>query len=117
MTATDTPTLFDALSATMNAADAADVADDLDARFAAFHADHPEVYEHLVRLARQAVAAGHNRIGIATLYERLRWEYMVGDLTGDGYKLNNSWRSRYARLIAAQEADLADVFETRELRS
>ena len=90
---------------------------DLDAEFARFHAAHPEVYRNLVRLAEQIVAAGRRKIGIATLYERLRWEYLVGDLTGNGFKLDNNHRSRYARLIAAQEPHLAHLFETRELRA
>lgn len=87
-----------------------------DALFAAFHRDHPEVYELLVRLTRQAVAAGHDRIGIAMLYELVRWEHMVGP-SNPTYRLNNNYKSRYVRMIAAREPDLATVFETRELRS
>lgn len=113
MTSVDTPTLFDAL-ATSTATD--DAADDLDARFSAFHAAHPEVYEHLVRLARQGVARGRRRLGIGQLFEVLRWETNVGD-PGAEYRLNNSYRSRYVRLIEAHESDLADLFETRELRT
>lgn len=89
----------------------------IDDAFHAFHAEHPEVYRHLVRLARQAVAAGHDKVGIGMLYEVLRWQFMVGDLTGTGFKLNNNYRSRYARMIAARERGLSTIFETRELRS
>ena len=32
-----------------------------------------------------------------------------------GFKLNNNYRSRYARLIMEQEADLEGVFQIREL--
>ena len=72
---------------------------------------------HLVRLANRAKAAGRERIGIGMLYEVLRWETMVGDLSGTTYKLNNNHRSRYARMIADREPGLADIFETRELKS
>jgi len=89
----------------------------IDEAFAEFHTAHPEVYRHLVRLARQAQQAGHDRIGIGMLYEVLRWETMVGDLTGTTFKLNNNFRSRYARMIADRERGLGDIFETRELRS
>lgn len=112
MTAVDTPTLFDSLDDPAPATDARD----LDAAFAAHHAAHPEVYAALVRLARQARARGHDRIGIGMLWEVLRWETTIGDPAGE-YRLNNDLRSRYARLIMDQEADLAGVFETRGLRT
>lgn len=89
---------------------------ELQARFEAFHAANPRVYATLVRLAREAHAVGHQRVGIAMLFEVARWQLSVVT-TGDDFKLNNSWRSRYARLIMAQEQDLAGVFETRELLS
>lgn len=115
MMTTDVPTLFDALATSMNAADAAD-ARDLDAAFAEHHAKHPEVYEALVRLARQARSRGHQRIGIGMLWEVLRWETTIGD-HGAEYRLNNDHRSRYARLVMDQEADLAGIFETRSLHT
>lgn len=82
-------------------------------RFLAFHLESPEVYRTLVALARQWVAkTGRNRIGIATLYERARWELAVSTSDPD-FKLNNSYRAYYARLIMAQERDLAGMFEVR----
>lgn len=89
---------------------------ELQARFEAFHAANPRVYATLVRLAREARAVGHQRVGIAMLYEVARWQLSIAT-TGDAFKINNSWRSRYARLIMSSEQDLADVFETRELLS
>ena len=94
-----------------------DPADDLDARFADFHTAHPEVFDELVELARQALATGADRLGIGMLWEVLRWEHTLhGVEDRDGFKLNNSLRSRYARHIMASVPDLAEVFETRELR-
>jgi len=89
---------------------------ELQARFEAFHAANPRVYATLVRLAREARAVGHQRVGIAMLFEVARWQLSI-QTTGDDFKLNNSYRSRFARLIMAQEPDLAGVFETRELLS
>lgn len=95
-----------------------DRAQTIDDAFHAFHVEHPEVYRHLVRLAYLAKSArSTDRIGIGMLYEVLRWETMVGDLTGATFKLNNNFRSRYARLIADREPGLETIFETRELRS
>lgn len=90
----------------------------LEGQFVAFHRANPHVYEALVHLTRQLVARGHRRVGIGMLYETLRWQ--VAMTTSDGaspFRLNNNYRSRYARLIAEQEPDLADVFEVRELRA
>lgn len=82
-------------------------------QFERFHRAHPEVYKVLVHLARTATSNGIKRLGIAMLWERLRWEFTVGEQSGADYKLNNNWRSFYARLIMEQEADLAGIFETR----
>lgn len=57
-------------------------------------------------------------MGIAMLWERMRWELTVEtdsvDL-GDDFKLNNNYRSRYARLIMNNEPDLAGFFDIRRL--
>lgn len=89
----------------------------IDARFAEFHAAHPEVYAALVRLAREGKAAGHTKLGIGMLFEVLRWEHMVRPDDSEPYRLNNVYRSRYARLVMDQEPDLAGIFDTRELIS
>jgi hypothetical protein len=85
-------------------------------QFIRFHRANPWVYDALVTLARDLVHRGHRRVGIGMLFEVLRWQYQMRTV-GDDFKLNNNFRSRYARLIMGSEPDLADVFETRELRS
>ena len=85
--------------------------------FRGFHERNPVVYETLVRLAREAKRKGHNKIGIAMLWERMRWELTIelpNHKAGD-FKLNNNYRSRYARLIMQCEPDLADMFDIRAL--
>lgn len=85
-------------------------------RFENFHAANPHVYTALVALARRLKNRGHQRIGMGMLFEVLRWQWMMGtDDPHSEYRLNNNYRSRYARLIMQQEPDLADVFETRRL--
>lgn len=81
-------------------------------RFADFHRANPGVYEALVRLAREwRYRTGRDRLGIAVLWERLRWELSI--TTDESPRLNNDYKPWYARLIMAQEADLADIFEVR----
>lgn len=92
--------------------------DSIRERFQEFHSDHPEVYEQLVQLARTWVRHGGGKLGIATLFERLRWEWQVTGLTdSQGYKLNNNYRAHYARIIMDQEPDLVGIFEIRKLTS
>ena len=89
--------------------------DPLDVRFAEYHQSNPRVYEAIVELCREWVAAGHDRIGIGMVFEVLRWQH---GLRADGdFAINNTMRSRYARLVMANEPDLVGVFETRTLRS
>lgn len=86
----------------------------LRAKFERFHEEHPDVYRQLVRLTREWMSVGHRKLGIATLFERLRWEWHVSGLADeDGYKLNNSYRAFYARKSMAENPDLDGIFETR----
>jgi hypothetical protein len=81
--------------------------------FDRFHADNPKVYETLVRLAREWVGrTGRHKLGIATLFERARWEIALATTDAD-FKLNNSYRAYYARLIMLREPDLAGLFDLR----
>lgn len=89
-------------------------ADRIEREFNEFHAQHPEIYDRLVSLARTWQANGSAKLGIATLFEVLRWNsHLNPDKTG-GYKLNNNYRALYARLIMDKEPDLAGIFELRE---
>ena len=89
--------------------------DPLDVRFAQFHHANPHVYASLVRMARQWRAAGRGPCSIKMLFEVLRWEYGIAT-SGEPFLLNNSFTSRYARLIEANERDLVGIFHTRTLR-
>lgn len=85
-------------------------------RFAAFHEANPWVADALAELARDWLAHGHTRVGIGMLFERVRWEY--GRRTnGKEFKLNNDYRSRYARLLIERHPEWTDAFELRQLRS
>lgn len=83
-------------------------------RAASFHHQNPWVYQELVTLARQGVAAGHTRLGMKQLFEVLRWNHSL-ETIGEPWKLNNNYTAWYSRLIMQRESDLAGVFETRRL--
>jgi vacuolar-type H+-ATPase subunit E/Vma4 len=93
------------------------LADPIDERFLEFHHANPHVYRRLVAMAREWKDAGHDACSIKMLVEVLRWQGGVQTDRRDGLLINNSFTSRYARLIAANEPDLAPLFTTRTLRS
>lgn len=88
----------------------------LQQKFEKYHKENPQVLEALIRMTDQAIAKGHNRLGMDLLFNVLRWESMIAT-TGDDYKINNSYSSRYVRLIEQIRPDLIGVFEKRQLKS
>lgn len=91
-----------------------DFDDRLYREFLAFHEANPDVYAALVQRCRAGLAVGVRRWGIGSLWEGLRWHWRVEvNRTDVEFKLNNNHRAFYARLIMAQEPDLAGFFETR----
>jgi hypothetical protein len=88
----------------------------LDERFAQYHAANPHVYAELVRLAREAKAAGRTKVGAKELTEVCRWHLRLKTV-GAEFRLDNSLVALYARLIQEQEPDLRGLFELRRRRS
>lgn len=89
----------------------------IDDRFEEFHRTHPEVYAELRDLALSAVRAGRKRIGIGELFEVYRWHSRIKSKDSKGLKANNDFRALYARKLAAEEKELAQVFEFRARRT
>lgn len=83
-----------------------------------FHLQHPAVYEAFVRLARDWRRARPDQpCGAKAIWEVLRWQHAVGDLSPDRkFKLNNNYPALYSRLVLERESDLSDppIFLTRE---
>ncbi len=91
----------------------------IDERFLRFHDEHPEVYDLLLSLTRRARSLGRRHIAIEMLWQVLRWSSLVDGLDDpvEKYKLNDHYRSRYARLIMSENPELDGIFRTRALRS
>lgn len=89
----------------------------IEKKFLAFHKENPEVLDILVDLALQAKRAGKRKIGIKMLWEVMRWNRFLETNDPDGYKLNNNFPSRYARLMMENHPELDGLFEIRKLRS
>lgn len=88
----------------------------LDDRFEEFHEKNPHVYAKLVELSHDLKDVGHNTIGMKMLFEIIRWKTMLQTTDGD-FKMNNSYASRYVRLIEQNEPELVGMFSKRGLRS
>ena len=83
-------------------------------RFEAFDKANPWVYKALVSIARAQVSLGY-KVSINGLFEVVRHQRRIDK--EEDFKMNNSYRSRYARKIKQLEADLVDCFATRELKA
>lgn len=88
----------------------------LDSKFWTFHKKNVHVLTKLIEMTEQAKHAGRRRIGMKQLFEVIRWNHMVST-NGELFLLNNSFTSRYVRLIQEKRPDLADMFEIRSIRS
>ena len=105
------PTLFDALIYRP-------LTTSIEDNFRAFHADNSWVYTKLVEMTYELHNAGRSRIGIAMLFEVLRWQYYRSTVDANSrFKVNNNYKALYARKIMAEHEPLAEIFETRELRA
>jgi len=89
----------------------------IEERFREFDAKYPQVRAELRRLAIQLLSEGRCRISIGQLFEVARYNLRASEAEDDGYRLNNSLRSRFARALIDDIPALRDVMETRELRS
>jgi len=94
----------------------ADTATDLEAKFWEYHAENPHVYLAFKRAALELLGAGVQHYGAGAIFEYLRFETAVR-ASGDTFKLNNNYRSRYSRLLAEEDARFVDFFEFRTLKT
>lgn len=94
------------------------IGDTIQDRFQSFHDQNGWVYLALEQMTADLVRRGRRRVGMKMLVEVIRWNYarQTSD-PSSGFKLNNDYTSRYARLLIEAHPDWAGVFETRELRA
>lgn len=85
-------------------------------RFQTFHRLNPAVWNEIQRIARTMLEKGMKRLSINMIFELMRYDYAVFT-QGDDYKLNNSYRAFYARMLDAQPWIPADAVETRKRRT
>lgn len=86
---------------------------ELEKRFKSFHEANPHVYTWLEEKALELVRAGRSRIGVAELIEDLRYVPSLFTKGEAAFKLNNSYRAFYARLLVHRRKELEPVIQLR----
>jgi hypothetical protein len=94
----------------------------LSQQFQEFDTAHPGVYNVFVALAKsmyaELLAAGQRPVFSAKfVWEKLRWEFKLGRVSGGKFNLDNDLVSRYARKLAAEDARFKGAFKFRGLRT
>jgi len=90
----------------------------LDDRFNAFHDANPWVIEHIAAMADDLVLnSGVNKFGVKLIVERMRWDWTVRTGSEGGFKLNNSFTSRYARMLLLRRPQYEPMINTRSLKT
>jgi hypothetical protein len=84
--------------------------------FKAYHKANPHIYRELKKLAMQLLLAGRQHYSINSLFEALRWHRAI-ERPQDDFKLNNIWRSWYARLLMLNEPKLRGFFFFRDSKA
>jgi len=84
-------------------------------RYAAFIASNPGVLDAFEHTAAQWLDAGHARVGMKAVAERIRWE--TGVRMEQAWKVNNSYVAFIARDLIARRPEWADRIETRTQRA
>lgn len=90
----------------------------LEERYAAWLAtpDGQRVSREVLRRALALRRQGFKRYGIAAIWEAIRYDWSVrAGPDAAGFAFNNDWRSRLARDLMAENAELVGFFETRTL--
>jgi hypothetical protein len=89
----------------------------LEERFRLWVFANEKVVELFLKFAREAKASGSKHFGIGAIAERVRWEVFIYRKEADPWKINNSYRSRLARLLVQRDPSLDGLFEFRKLKS
>ena len=93
-------------------------AKEIEAQAEKFHADHPRVWELFDFFTRQAIDRGFKHYSATAVCERIRWETDEADVDGTStFKVNNNYRTYYARWWMEENPQHAGFFRRRELVS
>lgn len=79
--------------------------------FKKYHEESPQIYAEFKRLSLQLINRGYKHIGAKQIFEVIRWQTMISG--NDGFKVNNTYTSDYARLFENDHPIYAGIFRKR----
>lgn len=85
-------------------------------KFEEFHKQNPKIYLLLKKFSKKIMERGYDTYSINAVFERIRWHVEV-DTAGDSFKMNNNYRSRYARMLMEENPEFEGLYRTRQLTS
>lgn len=86
--------------------------------FEKFHAENPHVFTMFTHFTFEMIRQGRTRYSAMAIMQRVRWEVdSQGEVSDDGFKVNNNHQPHYARLFMERYPKHDSFFETRELIS
>lgn len=89
------------------------VAPHIKEKFIEYHRQNPHIFDLFLKYARELVKANRKHYGVVAISERIRWHLNV-ETVGDEFKINNNYRSCYARLLVAKyPQEFQTMFEIR----
>jgi hypothetical protein len=80
--------------------------------FKKFDKANPHVWTAVNAFAWEALNAGRTRFGIGMIWERMRW-HLTFETTEKPLKLNNNYRSCYARRLIASDPRFKEMLVIR----
>ncbi len=85
--------------------------------FREFHDENPEIYTKFSELCWYLYTQiGIRKCGVALIWERMRWDFVLQTRSTDGFKLNNNHKAYYARMFMASHPMFKDFFNIRITR-
>lgn len=89
--------------------------EEIDRQAAEFSAKHPIVSRLFVQFTFEAIERGFANYSVNAIFERIRWETDQADSDGRStFKLNNNYRSWFARRFMQRYPQYNGFFRTRE---
>lgn len=85
-------------------------------KFNKFDEENPIVYSLFKKQVFRAISKRKSKVSAKTILGFIRWEVQL-QTTGDVYKINDVFTSRYARKFSEEFEQYKDIFNFRTLRS
>lgn len=80
-----------------------------------FRKSNPHIWSTFVDLVREtAEAPGGNKFGVEMIWNVMRWKHHMTGEDGTKFKLNNNYKSFFARWFMEEYPQYGEIFETRD---